>query len=381
MRERFLWVCEAPDDSGGDADSGGDDAGDDDFQSIFTQGGWDARAGGDVAVESPPSDDDATPPAQEPSEPEVPDGWDPADWAQFQKEYPGRTPAQLWHEHKNLRTRFSQGEHKQPPEPEPEPEGPPTWTAADYSALGEIPQDGLTNIQREQLGSLMQADPKAAAHWAAANSHLMTEQEFAAVQSNWYQADPYGATMAWRQAEEQRLREEQQAEYGPRMEVVDQSQQLHGIALAEQAIPDFAEHKKDFSDWIEQNPQIDEHLASLKTPKRSGTPSPSSTPVVRAQPGQPPAGGPGRARAPGQGSRRGAGSRRRRLRAGQQPRAHRDAHRASHDRRRRRLDDDIRAAIERPLALLASAASTSGPAASYRDKATATPSSSPTTAG
>jgi hypothetical protein len=275
FRERFLYVCEAPDDAGGTAvDDPGDGGADEpEFHSIFTQEGWAARAGGEAP--EPEADDDPDPPAGElpvppepPAAPAVPEGWDEADWAQFQKEYPGRTPAQLWSEHKNLRTLISRGEHKNPPaEPAPEPEGPPTWTAQDYSALGPIPQDGLTMIQREQLGSLMQADPKAAAHWAAANAHLLNEQEFAAVQSNWYQADPYGATMAWRQAEAEREQERLQAEYGPRMETVDLSQQRAGIALVEQAIPDFATHKADFSQWIEQNPEIDQYLATFKTPE------------------------------------------------------------------------------------------------------------------
>ena len=276
LRKRFLYVCEAPDDSGGGAavDDPGEGAPDEPFHSIFSQQGWADRAGGEP--QPPDPDDDPDPPAgdlpvppEPPAAPAMPEGWEQADWDQFQKEYPGRTPAQLWNEHKNLRTLISRGEHKQPaPEPEPEPPAPPTWTADDYSALGPIPQDGLTEIQRTQLGSLMQADPKSAAHWAAANSHLLTQQEFNAVQSNWFQADPFAAQQAWIQAEAQREQERQEAEYGPRMETVDLQQQRAGIALVEAAIPDFATHKADFSQWIEQNPEIDTYLATFKTPEQ-----------------------------------------------------------------------------------------------------------------
>jgi hypothetical protein len=175
----------------------------------------------------------------------------------------------LWKHYTNLRTRFSQGERGEAapaPEPEPEPEAPPSWLAHQFQSLGEIPTDGLSVQQRNELGELMQIDPKAAGLWAVKNSELLTEEEFAAVQNSWATSDPWGHRRYWDQAAEQ-IRQEQMAErIDPAIGVVNDQQQNLGVNMALQEFPLIAEHRQEFGEWIEANPQLDEQLSQMTDP-------------------------------------------------------------------------------------------------------------------
>lgn len=272
----FRYMMETPDDGaggGGEAvtDPPAEDPG---YVSIFDRpDAWDTPEG------EPPADEEEGPPAgapgaAPPADPTPaaavqPEGWSDEDWAGFQKQFPNGTPADLWKHYSALRTRFSQGEHLQPqPAADPEPEAaPPGFTHPDYSILGEIPVDGLTKPEIAALEGLMAEDPRAAAFWSLKNSEKLTQDEFDAIQNNWAANDPSAYRRFWAENDARLERERQEAEYGPRMEVVDEQRQREGIAQAEAAVPDITAHKDAFRDWLRERPEIDAHLATITDPE------------------------------------------------------------------------------------------------------------------
>jgi hypothetical protein len=275
MKTYFHRYWEAPADGGG-ADEGGATTVEDDpgpgtgISDVFSDPTrWDEPAGTEPDPTPEPA---ATEPEPEPEPAEKPEDWSDEDWGAFQKQFPKGTPADLWKHYSALRTQFSRGEQHQPapePDPEPEPEETPaSWLAHQYQSLGPIPTDGLSVQQRTELADLMQQDPKAAANWAAANSHLLTEEEFSAIQSNWYQADPYGAQRAWASARDDYARQQQFEELAPRLAVVDAAQQVQGRDLAFQQMPIMLEQRDAFGKWIEDNPEVDEQLSQMTDPQQ-----------------------------------------------------------------------------------------------------------------
>lgn len=269
----FRYAMEAADDGAGAGDA------EEEFHSAFSQEGWQGDPPAEEPDEAePPASGGEAPPADAPEaapqeEPtpqaaERPDGWSDEDWGRFQKQFPGGTTADLWKHYDNLRVKMSRGEHLEPApaESEEEAEGPPTWTNPDYSVLGPIPQDGLSVPQQNALAALMVEDPKSAAMWAVQNNHLLSEEEFAAVQNHWHQNDYWGAKRYWDAAQEQMRAQQQEEELGPRLAAVDIQRQREGAALAEAALPAITAHIEPFKAWLEERPGLDEHLASLKDP-------------------------------------------------------------------------------------------------------------------
>lgn len=269
---KWFRICmETPDDGaggGGEEETG--------HVSVFNRPDlWDAPAVAEEATETeaPAAEPEQVGAADEPTAPAPavkPDDWDDASWAGFQKQFPNGTPGDLWKHYSELRTRLSRGEHLQPatPEPEAEPEfeEPPSWRAHNFQSLGAIPSTGLSVQQRTELGELMGIDPEAAAHWAVANSHLLREDEFAAVQNVWAQADQWSYQTFWNEQRQRAQEQREQEEYGPRMEVVDMQRRQQGVAMLEGEMPLFTEHKAEFAQWLEERPQVDEYLASLTEP-------------------------------------------------------------------------------------------------------------------
>lgn len=269
----FRRYYEAPDDgAGGGSDVAEETPVEEAFHDAFSTEGWkgDVQPGEEAPEAEAPEAERQ--PVEEESTPAVadrPDGWTDEDWAGFQKQFPNGSPADLWKHYSELRTRFSRGEHKQPEpaaEEEEEEVEPASWRAHNFSSLGAIPTDGLSSVQRTELGELMQLDPKAAAHWAVANAELLTEDEFSAVQNNWHTADPWGAKRYWDSAMEAQRQEQLAEQYGPTASVVNEQQQQKGFELAAAAVPALEEHRVEFGKWIEQNPGIDEQLTQITEP-------------------------------------------------------------------------------------------------------------------
>lgn len=155
-------------------------------------------------------------------------------------------------------------------EEEEEEEGTPSFTAADFSALGEIPQVGLSHIQREQLANLMQADPKAAALWAMQNRSYMEPQDYKSVQNNWAQADPeeyHDFRDAVRQYQQDAQRQESEAS---QREWVLTQQREHAIDSAKQALPLMDERSDEFGEWLSQpeNSDLSNMLDQIQDPQR-----------------------------------------------------------------------------------------------------------------
>ncbi len=252
----FRYAMETDEGGGGGADVAVEE--EPGFQSAFSKEGWKGDA---PPVADPPA------PAVEPDgtvEPPGPDAT-PAEKAEWEKQFPGGVE-ELWKGYNELRTKMSRGEHLAPPAEEPKTEEPANWRTHKYESLGAIPIDGLSQMQRVHLGELMQDDAKAAATWASANSHLLTQEEFAAVQSNWYQADPYGATQAWEAARQNAERERQQEEMGPVVSHVEAQRQQEGMRLAGETLPIFEQNRAEFGAWLAENPQLDDHLSQITDP-------------------------------------------------------------------------------------------------------------------
>lgn len=168
-----------------------------------------------------------------------------------------------------LQQKFGRGEHlqEQPAEEELAPEEPPaSWRAHNYDALGEIPTEGLSRKQQEQLVDLMQEDPRAAAMWALRNSHLLSDEEMAAVQGHWAANDRWRYDQFWREQTALAERARQEEELAPRMETVDMQRRMEGRDLAFAEVPLMQQHVEEFKTWLEERPQIDEHLGSLHDP-------------------------------------------------------------------------------------------------------------------
>lgn len=253
MSDYFKICMEAPEESGGGADDPAEEA--TGFVSAFSEAGWK----GDRPEVTP--DPVEEPEAEGEEEPETPEEVQ-------ERLYAGKykTPEELEQAYEHAIALASR-KGVEVPEVQPEPEAQmPTWRAPQYDALGEIPADGLSALQREQLSTLMQNDPKAAANWAAQNSHLLTEEEFGAIQGNWYTADPWGARQAWAAAEEAQRQERLQEEYGPTRQIVDMQQAGLGMRAAMEAVPQMMEHKDEFAQWIEDNPAIDDQLTAMTDP-------------------------------------------------------------------------------------------------------------------
>jgi hypothetical protein len=267
----YFRICmEAPEGGGGGDDGALDEP---EFHGAFTPEGW----RGDPPVDTPDEDeeivaegeeDDEGDPADDDEAASQPDGWSDADWAAFQRQFPGGSEADLWKHYSELRTRMSRGEHlASEPAPEPqEQELPPGWTNHQFQSLGPIPQEGLSQQQRVELGELMELDAKAAANWAVANAHLLSEDEFSAVQNNYFTRDPWGARRQWAEAEENRRRMELEEEYGPVRETVNNQNQQTGMQMALSAVPDMEANRQDFAAWIRDNPEIDNHLTGMTDP-------------------------------------------------------------------------------------------------------------------
>jgi hypothetical protein len=270
MRTRwFRYALETPDDGAG---GGGEPAADEPHVSVFERPElWDTPPAAEPeppAGETPPAE---PPPADAPAE--KPDGWSDDDWGAFQKQFPKGTPADLWKHYSSLRTAYSRGERgAEPPAAtpaaEPEPAAPTGWTSPDYSVLGEIPSDGLSVAQQHALAALMVEDPKSAAMWAVANSHLLSDDEFSAVQSHWHSADYWNASRYWEAARMQANQDRQEEELGPRLQAIDVQRQREGAALAEAAVPEITAHLEPFKEWLVARPAIDEHLGTLTDPEQ-----------------------------------------------------------------------------------------------------------------
>lgn len=272
---KFRYWMETPDDgAGGGAATEDPPEETPDRPGVFSDPSrWDTPPAEGVDEPAEPVDEPADEPEDTPPAAVRPEGWADEDWAAFQRKYPGGSPADLWKHYSHLQSEYSRIKNGVPPKEEVEEveETPPSWTAHGFSSLGPIPTDGLSMQQKTELSELMQLDPKAAAHWAVANSEMLTEDEFSAIQNNWALADPWGSRRYWDQAREQVSQERQQAELGPRMDVIDMQRRREGVAMTEQALPDFVAHKAAFAQWLEERPQVDEYLATLTTPEEVST--------------------------------------------------------------------------------------------------------------
>lgn len=263
----FRYTMETPDDGAG---GGGEEP--EGHVSVFERADlWDPAPSSDDDPGDPAAADPEPPAADAPVE--RPDGWNDEDWGAFQKKYPGGSPADLWKHYRALESDYSRVKNGVPPknEPAPAPEPTPTpesWRAHNFSALGDIPVRGLSNVQREQLGELMGVDPEAAASWALANAHLLKEDEFNAVQNTWAQADPHGYRTFWAEQEELQRTAALEEQVGPTVDYATQQRQREGAQMAQAAVPDITAHLEPFKEWLEARPDVDQHFASLADPEQ-----------------------------------------------------------------------------------------------------------------
>lgn len=269
MNEWFRICMEAPEESGvgGEGEAPPAEAPPAHVSAFENPDLWDAPPGDEPPAEEPPPAE--TPPPAEAPAAAQPDGWSAEDWGAFQKKYPGGSPADLWKHYSNLQSEYSRVKNGVPPQAPAEEEpaaAPPGFTHPDYSILGPIPSDGLSVPEANALSALMAEDPKAAAYWALANSHKLTEPEFDAVQNGWAASDPQGYRRFWAENDARIERERQETELGPRLATVDEAMQREGAAMAQAAIPEITAHLEAFKGWLEARPELDEHLATLTQP-------------------------------------------------------------------------------------------------------------------
>jgi hypothetical protein len=196
-----------------------------------------------------------------PAEPEVP-AW---------KAYGFKDEGAMWTSYQELQRELTRrGAPAPAEEAPPAEEQQPTWQSHQFQALGEIPRVGLSAPQREQLGDLMQVDPKAAALWAYQNQQYMDAGDFKAVQNNWAQADPH-EFYEFRDAIRTHMQEQQRTEQEmTQRDWVVTQQREHAIAEAKRALPLMEERSDEFGAWLAapENAEVSNMLDAINDPAR-----------------------------------------------------------------------------------------------------------------
>ena len=189
------------------------------------------------------------------------------------RQYGFKDEQAMWESFKEAQryiTSLTQGGPEEEEEEDEEEAPAPSFTSADFSALGEIPQVGLSHIQREQLANLMTQDPKAAALWALQRQEYMDPSDYKAVQNHWAQSDPheyheFRLALAFHMQEQSRQQEE-----SSRTEYVLTQQRTQAINDAKAALPLMDERSDEFGEWLAapENRDISNMLDSIQEPRR-----------------------------------------------------------------------------------------------------------------